>query len=444
MVTSNLWLHLSVSTLALGSSWGFTLLQRNNVVLTERRNTWKRNIEPSKIGVQLRDSVVPEAIEEMSEERRQNLYQSLLRDLQIEGVPLLECDADAVQTMNAALWTTMAEVNANDAASSACLVLEKIPLSALLAFCEDFTTLKTQQRLITQMPELRRLSVSVIGKGVGPALVIETIDRTEEEMAEKAGRDAIEASLNEEKEIAAMRSFIDRIVIQEEACPYTKSVDLAATGLEPRGVKPGPVGYRYSSCTDACAAVGVFWNYVCELLNKPEEELSTTILSLPGIGYGTTEESHDRFAAVVELISRNLCLFRGDSLFGLVHFHPAYERNRIHPMVMPAYGHLPPRSWMRAMLRLNGNTQEAETLTDEQLDLSDYQRRSPHTAINMLRVSQLNAAAGAKSIVDLELENGRVEKASGITTYSRNAIRLAKIGEEQLRQGLESELAMQQ
>ena len=57
-------------------------------------------------------------------------------------------------------------------------------------------------------------------------------------------------------------------------------------------------------------------------------------------------------------------------------------------------------------------------------------------------VNQLNAANGAKSVVDLEVGDGVFEKASGITTYSRNAIRLAGTGKEKLEAGLEAEIAM--
>ena len=74
--------------------------------------------------------------------------------------------------------------------------------------------------------------------------------------------------------------------------------------------------------------------------------------------------------------------------------------------------------------------------------MSDYQRKAPFTSINILRVNQLNAASGAKSIVDLEVADGVVEKASGITTYSRNAIRLAGVGKDKLEAGLEADLAM--
>ena len=338
----------------------------------------------------------------------------------------------------------MAEMSENDDDSKTCLVLEDIPIKALQAFVEDFTVLKTQERLIAYLPELKRLSVSLVGKGAGPAFVIEAVKRTEEELLEKkvrnGGGDAVIYS--EEKCTKALQSFIDRVVVGAEACPYTKSVNLAAVGLEARGVPPGPVGYRFNGTSDACAAVGVFWNSVCELLSTPQEEISTTMLSLPGIGAGVDDEALFRFNAVAELISRNLCLFRGDDVFGLVHFHPAYDRTAIHPVDKPSYGHLPPRGWLRPMLKMNGNVAEAENLNEEELNLSDFQRKSPFTAINILRVNQLNAANGAKSIVDLEVGEGVTEKASGITTYSRNAIRLAGLGQEKLQAGLDADIAM--
>lgn len=387
-------------------------------------------------------AVDEDPIADLSDERKANLFQSLLRDLQIEGVPLLGCDATAVHTMSAALWTTMAEISENDDASKACLVMEAIPIGALKAFEDDLTILKTQGRLIESLPELKRINVSLIGKGVGPALIIETTARTEEEKIVKEARSS--NAFDEAKSTNALKSFIDRIVINEQACPYTKNIDVAAVGLENKGVSPGPVAYRFDGSSDACAAVGAFWTCVCELLGTPESEISTTMLSLPAVGAGVDSEALNRFAIVMELISRNLCLFRGDDVFGLVHFHPAYDRTQIHPIDKPAYGHLPPQAWLRPMMKMNGNTDAAESMTDEDLMLSDYQRRAPFTAINILRVNQLNAATGAKSIVDLEVADGIFEKASGITTYSRNAIRLAGVGKEVLDAGIEADRSMVQ
>ena len=74
----------------------------------------------------------------------------------------------------------MAELGDSDDENKACLVLEEIPISALLAFAEDFTVLKTQPRLMNHLPELQRFSISVLGNGF-PALIIETEARTDEE-----------------------------------------------------------------------------------------------------------------------------------------------------------------------------------------------------------------------------------------------------------------------
>jgi len=381
-------------------------------------------------------------LNELSEEGKANLFQALLRDLQIEGVPLLGCDSDAVHTMNAALWTTMAELSAQDEIKKTCLIMENIPISALTSFVEDYLILKTQDSLISQLPELKRINVSLLGGGIGSAILIEAGERTEEQKAERDERTAIEPALNEEKCTDALKAFINRIVIGLEACPYTKEVDKAAVGLAKKGIPQGPVAYRYSGSTEVCAVIGAFWNCVCELLSTPQEDLSTTMLSLPGIGVGNAPESHARFSAVTELITRNLCLFRGDQVFGLVYFHPAYERNLLHPVDKPAYGHLPPQKWLPHILRKNGNSDVADKITDDELELSNYQRRSPFTAINILRAQQLDAASGPYSIVDLDIGGGVTEKASGIATYSRNAIRMSNTGENSLKEGVEKEIAM--
>ena len=100
-------------------------------------------------------------------------------------------------------------------------------------------------------------------------------------------------------------------------------------------------------------------------------------------------------------------------------------------------------SEVRPILKMGGHEKEAEELSDEDLALSNYQRRAPHTAINILRMTQVNAAAGPKSVVDLNLGDGRVEKASGITLYTRNTIRMAEMGKEALQTGLDADIAMQ-
>jgi hypothetical protein len=380
----------------------------------------------------------------LSEERKTNLFQCLLRDLEVEGVPLLGCDADQAHVLQAALWTTMAELSEKDEAEKACLVLESIPVDALRTFVDDFVVLKTQNRLMDNLPELQRISVSLVGKGVGPAILIESAARSPEESTAYRKMQEENTNTDENKSTAAMKSFVDRMVAGLEMCPYTKDNKVAPSGLEAHGVKPGPVGYRMTRSTDTCDVLSAFWNCVCEMLSTPDEQISSTILSLPAIGTDSTPtQAHNRFSSVAELVSRSLFLYRGEDVFELQHNHPLYDRNLVFPVDKPAHGHLPPTGWLRPMLKSNGNQDEADTFTDEQLELQNYQRRSPLQAVTIKRVSQLNAAMTQENdIMDLDLGDGRVEKASGVATYSRNIIRLVGEGKETLQTALDAEIAI--
>jgi hypothetical protein len=366
-------------------------------------------------------------------ERKAELFQFLLRDLEVEGVPLLGCDADQAHVLQAALWTTMAELGEKDQAEKACLVLESIPMDALRTFVDDFDILKTQNRLMDNLPELQRISVSLVGKGVGPAILIESVARTPEESI--AYRKLQEENMNtdENKSTAAMKAFVNRMVVGLEM------------GLEDGGVKPGPIAYRMTRSTDVCNVLSAFWNCVCEMLSTPDEKMSSTILSLPVIETDdstTPAQVHNRFSSVAELVSKSLFLYRGEDIFELQHMHPFYDRNLVFPADKPAHGHLPPTAWLKPMLKLNGNQDEGDRFTDDQLELHNYQRRSPLPAITIKRVSQLNAAMTQENdIVDLDLCDGRVEKASGVATYSRNIIRLVSEGTDTLRTALDAEIA---
>ncbi len=381
-------------------------------------------------------------LDDMSEERKANLFQFLLRDLEVEGVPLLGCDADQPPTLQAALWTTMSELTQLDEEQKACLVLENIPVDALRVFVDDFVILKTQQRLMDQLPELTRFSISLVGKGVGPAILIEAAEWNQEEKQKYQNIRNYSPVPNELTWQAAMKTFVARMIAGKEVCPYTKDNTMAPFGLEQQGIQPGPIAYRLVGSPNVCDIMSTFWNCMCELLALPEDQLSSTILCLPPVPGGTdTMTSHNRFSVVAELISRNLCLYRGDDVLDVWHMHPYYDRDLVFPIDKPQHGHLPPTSWLRAMLRAMGRASEADTLTDEQLRLQNYQRRSPLPAVVIKRVSQLDAAGTPENaMVQLDLGDGRLEMASGLEVYSKNVIRMALEGEEALKAALISEI----
>jgi hypothetical protein len=389
-------------------------------------------------------SEIQDPLKDMSEERKANLFQFLLRDFEVEGVPLLGCDADEPPSLQAALWSTMAQLSEGEGDEKACLVLENIPVDALRIFVDDFILLKLQPRLMEQLPELARFSISLVGKGVGPALLVECAAWTERDKQQYGTIRNSSPDPNEWAWQAAMKTFVSRMIAGNEVCPHMNDNGTGPWGLEAQGIMPGPIVYRLVGTPNVCDVMSAFWSCMCELLSVPADQLTATVMCLPPVPEGMDRRiAHNRFSAVAELISRHLFLYRGEDVCDLWHMHPYYDRDLVLPVDKPQHGHLPPTSWLRPMLRAASYTNEAETITDEQLRLQNYQRRSPLPAVVIKRVSQLEAAATPQNaMVQLDVGDGRIEMASGLGTYSQNTIRMAMQGEEALYAALASEVDM--
>ena len=359
---------------------------------------------------------------DMDQERRENLYKCLLRDLQIEQVPLLEVDVDQLHTLQAAIWTIMAELSENANAQRVCLVLEEIGVDALRVFQNDFTDLKSESQLMEQLPELQRFNISVVGKGVGPALLVETGNAT----MKSTQVDTID--YDESKVAAAMEKFVDRI---------SASIDLKGDA--------GPIiAYRCTGSSDLCLQMSGLWNCVCEMMVASEDQLSSVMLILPGLNgkkAPDSDGSQNRFAAIAELISRSLGMARSDENVEIQLYHPEYDRDLIQQKDKDdALGHLLPTSMLRPMLLREGYSVETNKPLGNELRLAyNLQRRSPFPAILLKR----RVRKGENDeIINLEMEDGNVEKVSSrLSVYARNAIKLAEIGQDKLQDSLQTEIA---
>lgn len=339
-------------------------------------------------------------LDELSEERKASLFQFLLRDLQVEQVPLLAVDADQTDTLQAATWTTVAELCDQPQADKACLVLEDLAVDTLRTFVDDFMLLKTQQEgFASALPELERVSLSLVGKGVGPAILIE-VERVKDN--DSSGDTVVDEVDTPEPQLsAAVKAFFGRMVERTDPYPYTK--------------EGTPTLFKLCRRSNAFHLLSSFWNSVCELRATDEDGLGTSVLMMPGI------ESHERFAAVSEWLGRSLCLFQGDDNdFALLHFFPAYDRNKVYPADKPAFGHIPP---LRSIL---SNTKKGDVvqLSDGDIVTSNYQRRSPVAAVAIKRVS----------LMDLEVDP--------MLAYAKNAKFLVDEGEAALQQALSNDMSM--
>jgi hypothetical protein len=190
-----------------------------------------------------------------------------------------------------------------------------------------------------------------------------------------------------------MKSFIDRLVVGEDFCQYTKGFNKMTAGSE-MNFNPGQIGFRFCGFSKVCHVLSAFWNCICELMSVPDTQLSSIVLSMPAIaessGQQNIEASRARFVAVAQLVSRSLCLSKGDDVFEFLHFNPNYNRSLVFPSDAHAHGHLPPFGWTRAMLSRSCYLQKEQgSLSDERLNLSNSRRRSPFTAVVIKRVKYL-------------------------------------------------------
>lgn len=311
--------------------------------------------------------------DELSDERKANLFQFLLRDLEVEGAPLLDCDAILNETLQAALWTTMAELSESDERGKVCLVFERIPIHTLRTVVQSFDVLKSEQRLMDHLPELNRFSMYLVGKGIGPAIVIETANRTETEKVAYEDLKQNSAVADALRWTAAMKTFVARMTLG-------LGIDLLLTGSN--DVPTGPA-YRNVGSPDVCDVLAGFWNSICELLVVPDDEMNSVIVSFPLSLRESEEASHARFAAETNLISRTLHLLEGKETFDVLYMHPFYERDAIQPSNDHAHGHIPPTSWLRQQIQKDAD----EDLSDEELALHNFQRRSPLPSVAIKRNS---------------------------------------------------------
>ena len=357
-------------------------------------------------GVVLSASSPESVLDELSDDRKANLFSYLLRDLEVEGVPLLGCDADQAHTFQAALWTVCSELHEQDGEGKACLVLESMPVESLRSFVDDFSNLKAEPRLMDSLWELKRFNITLLGKGVGPAIVIETSERSRDE---KEAFDSFTESFSTPDELkwtSAMKMFVSRMGLEESSIIYT------------------PLAYRLvgSPSPGVCDTLSAFWTCICELLSQPEDQLSSIVVCLPSAPIESDHpQDQKRFSAVSEIINRLFFLYRGQDIFELSHFSPVYDRDQIHPKDEAAYGHLPPTNKLRSILKESGKEEEASNLTDDELLLQNYLRKSPLPAVTIRRGPKL-----------------QVQDSS----YAANLIKVVGEGKESLQSSLDAELKL--
>ena len=82
--------------------------------------------------------------------------------------------------------------------------------------------------------------------------------------------------------VESLKTWVQDVIVDSKVCPFTRSAEVAATGLENQGVEKGPILAR------SCGAVGsggaalvrvlrAFWGSSIDMLSQPPSQASTVL-----------------------------------------------------------------------------------------------------------------------------------------------------------------------
>lgn len=249
------------------------------------------------------------------------------------------------------------------------------------------------------------------------------------------------------------KRWVDNTLGRMSLCPYTRSMQHAAVGLNFVGVEEGPVGVRHASLpysergpgtvkssqreapTNAALLAAAFWNGVMELDSSPESDLSTLLVVAPPF----YDACFVDFASTCdELLEPAVQATGADKIVGKAWFHPLYETSAIgHEKLLP--GHALPSSMVEKFVDTyycdgsvmkSSNSRDIKEGTkalklgpDDIRRANDEVRHTPHATVNLLRRSQLRAAKEAEATMAVKRPNA---------VYARNVVRIASEWKDKL------------
>eukprot|EP00978_Attheya_sp_CCMP212_P030088 scaffold109541_cov50-Attheya_sp.AAC.1 len=236
-----------------------------------------------------------------------------------------------------------------------------------------------------------------------PYIQIKTLDST----THQNDADVLPILLPQEETVKEnMAQWVDGFLGRNRLCPYTSSMRASAVGLTSVGVSTGSVGLRVSYCLmkeeeEGFLLLDAVWTCIRELMETPESELATILLSVPAY-----DDDWNAFSHVCDSIIEPTLEAMGitQTCIGRAWFHPLYNTTSVgHDTVLP--GHAIPHAMVHDFVSSSSssstNMEASNVLTLDQVSkANDLVRQTPHATINLLRRSQLNAAAEYEASLD--------------------------------------------
>ena len=272
-------------------------------------------------------------------ERRTNLYQTLLRDLQIEDIPLLSVDSSGfAPVVYAAAWSIMSQllfeleedqknnivsdnqenVSNNNLARKTCLIVEDASIDddVLRPFVRVFNALKSSPEVMKCLPELDLFQINLLGMGVGPALVIEITDSSAALSSMDNGKKVDDISLSPSTLSCtdSLFSFDRRIFTDAGILPHPlhKSSSSSSSSSSPSSSSISSIPIESSSGSDACSILAALWTSSCSILRPPKSTSTTSTTSSTNdtnavlLGIPNLTSSWERFTTIGRIFAAGL------------------------------------------------------------------------------------------------------------------------------------------
>lgn len=213
-------------------------------------------------------------------------------------------------------------------------------------------------------------------------------------------------------------SWVKRLLVDLQICPFTKSPRMSGQGLADVGVPVGSIAYHTSSANSVVELMADTWAAITAMIEAGPEGrsgVSSILLAAPSF-----DDDFDLWSGpIFAMLEAGVIAAGVASWIGVVCFHPHYATPD--GSTFPGFGHMHSLPRLRQWASSNLD----EVLTDEQVAAGGaWQRRTPHATINVLRADQLQAAEGRRDTPKL---------------YAENIHKLLNVGINQLQEDLDRE-----
>ena len=206
------------------------------------------------------------------------------------------------------------------------------------------------------------------------------------------------------------RMWVKRILVEQGICPFTKSDRMSGQGLLDLGVPVGSIAYHASFQRHPIGLFADTWKAIDAMIKAGPEGrngVSSILLAAPEF-----DDDFDVWAGpIFAMLEAGVVAAGAESQVGVVCFHPRYATPD--GKSWPGFGHMHsvPRleKWYKETTSESSISAPSSSeciLTTEQIAAGGaWQRRTPHSTINVLRADQLEAAESRRVSGKMYTEN---------------------------------------